>query len=100
VYTLGAAHVVQHIARVITGHLSGRAVEQVRSGVAPSGEAGEVDLAVRCAPDQWEAVQTCLAGLGCRWQTHDPEGRLVQYGMLRHEGHDFFVHVYLIEAWS
>ncbi len=72
------------------------AVEQVRSGVAPSGEAGEVDLAVRCASEQWAAIQTCLAGFGCRWQTYDPEGRLVQYGVLRHAGHDFFVHVYLI----
>lgn len=72
-------------------------MEQVRSGVAPSSEAGEVNLAVRLAPDQGAGVQSCLEGLGCRWQMRDPKGCPVQFDVLRHEAHHFFVHVYLIQ---
>ena len=96
-YKVWGAHVVQHISRVLMKQCPGVTVEHMRSSAAPSGEAGEVDLAVRYLPEQWNALQTCLAGLECGRQAHDPEGRLVQFGVLRHEGRDFFVHVYMIE---
>jgi hypothetical protein len=96
-FKVRGAHVAQHIALVISGQCPGVSVKHVRTGVAPSGEAGEVDLAVRYLPEQWNALQTCLEGLDCGRQARDPEGRLVQFGVLRYEGRDFFVHVYMIE---
>ena len=80
---------------VIAEECPGVTAEHMRSARSLSGAGEEMDLAVRYPSEQEEAVRSSLERLGCCCQTCDAEGRLVQFGVLHHEGHLFFVHAYL-----
>ena len=89
------AQAAHYIIPVIAEDCPGITAEHMRSARSLSGAGEEIDLAVRYAPEQKEAVRKSLERLGCLRQTRDAEDRLVQFGVLHHEGHLFFVHVYM-----
>jgi hypothetical protein len=89
------AQAAHYIIEVIAGECPGVTAQHVRSALSLSGAGEEIDLAVRYAPEQKEAVRKSLERLGCLRQTRDAEDRLVQFGVLHHEGHLFFVHAYI-----
>ena len=89
------AQAAHYIIPVIAEECPGVTAEHMRSARSLSGAGEEIDLAVRYTSEQEEAVRNSLERLGCRWQTRDAEDRLVQFGVLHHEGQLFFVHVYM-----